>query len=93
MKIIEFVGQALAGLARSLTRSRRPARRAKRRAEPTQAHADERTIRRAGEAELGGRSSEESRAAYERGDNPGGIHHGGRGPETPHRGTERGVEP
>ena len=50
-----------------------------------QVHADERTIRRAAEAELGGTSSEESRDAYLRGDNPGGLHHGGRGPDQPSR--------
>ncbi len=47
------------------------------------AHADERTIRRVGEAQLGGMSSAESREAYERGENPGGLHHGGRGPASP----------
>jgi hypothetical protein len=44
------------------------------------ATADERTIRRSGEAQLGGISSEKSRELYERGENPGGLHHGGRGP-------------
>lgn len=44
------------------------------------AHADERTIRRVGEAQLGGTSSEASREAYERGENPGGLHQGGKGP-------------
>ena len=39
------------------------------------AHADERTIRRIAEAELGGISSEESVARYARGENPGGLHH------------------
>jgi hypothetical protein len=48
------------------------------------AHADERTIRHVGEAQLGGISSEESRAAYERGENPGGLHHRAR--RTPARG-------
>jgi len=46
-------------------------------------HADERTIRRAAEAELGGMSSEESRRAYENGENPGGLHHRGASPYTP----------
>ena len=41
----------------------------------TSAHADERTIRKMAEAQVGGVSSEESRLAYERGDNPGGLHH------------------
>ena len=45
-------------------------------------HADERTIRRVGEAQLGGMSSEESRDAYLRGENPGGLHHGGKKPES-----------
>jgi len=49
--------------------------------------ADERTIRRIGEAELGGVSSEASRAAYESGQNPGGLHHGGKGP-APRHGNE-----
>jgi hypothetical protein len=44
------------------------------------AHADERTIRQIGEAQLGGLSTEESRAAYERGENVGGLHHRGKGP-------------
>jgi hypothetical protein len=48
------------------------------------AHADERTIRRVGEAQLGGMSSEASRQAYERGENPGGLHHGGSGPAPIH---------
>jgi hypothetical protein len=43
-------------------------------------HADERTIRRMGEAEHGGRSTEDSRKAYERGDTPGGLHGGVRRP-------------
>jgi hypothetical protein len=50
-------------------------------------HADERTIRQVGEAQLGGMSTEESRAAYERGENPGGLHHGGKGPAPPPRGN------
>jgi hypothetical protein len=51
-------------------------------------HADERTIRRVGEAQLGGMSSEQSRAAYESGENPGGLHHGGTGPLPKHGDTE-----
>jgi hypothetical protein len=60
--------------------------------EQVRAHADERTIRRTAEAQDGGISSEESRAAYERGDNPGGLHQGGMSPERPpHHGEgERG---
>jgi hypothetical protein len=46
---------------------------------PTE-HADERTIRRAAEEQLGGTSSADSRDAYVRGDNPGGLHRGGHGP-------------
>jgi len=42
---------------------------------PTPEHADERTIRRMAEAERGGSSSRESSARYERGENPGGLHH------------------
>ena len=49
-------------------------------AESPPEHADERTIRRVGEAQLGGMSSEESREAYLRGENPGGLHHGGKKP-------------
>ncbi|HKQ70614.1 MAG TPA: hypothetical protein VJT73_14810 [Polyangiaceae bacterium] len=49
-------------------------------------HADERTIRRRAEVELGGTSSEVTREAYERGDLPGGLRRGGKGPETPHHG-------
>ena len=37
-------------------------------------HADERTIRRIAEAQLGGLSSQESTARYDRGENPGGTH-------------------
>jgi len=49
--------------------------------------ADEATIRHRAEAELGGTSSEESRRAWERGENPGGLHHKGHGPTAAHRGT------
>jgi hypothetical protein len=52
----------------------------------TELHADERTIRRVAEAELGGLSTEQSREAYQRGENPGGLHHGGKGPHAPHHG-------
>lgn len=41
------------------------------------------------EAELGGTSSAASREAYLRGENPGGLHRGGRGPAPVHpRGGE-----
>jgi hypothetical protein len=53
-----------------------------------QPHADERTIRRIAEDELGGKSSSESREAYLRGDNPGGLHQGGHGPAPRERGVE-----
>jgi hypothetical protein len=53
---------------------------------PVRVHADERAIRRTAEVQDGGVSSEESRAAYERGDNPGGLHRGGKNPDMPHRG-------
>ena len=49
--------------------------------------ADEATIRHRAEAELGGTSSEESRRAWERGENPGGLHHRGHGPTAPQRGA------
>ena len=50
-------------------------------------HADERTIRKVAEEQEGGISSAASRTAYERGENPGGLHHGGTaGTAPPHRG-------
>jgi len=50
-------------------------------------HVDERTIRKIAEEQDGGISSASSRSAYERGENPGGLHHGGtRGIAAPHRG-------
>lgn len=55
-------------------------------------HADERTIRRIAEAELGGKSSEESRQAYLRGDHPGGLHQGGGGPAAPTGRSRRAQE-
>ncbi|MGK3965155.1 hypothetical protein WMF38_13340 [Sorangium sp. So ce118] len=42
-----------------------------------QQHVDERTQRRAGEAQHGGKSSQESAEAYQKGENPGGTHQGG----------------
>jgi hypothetical protein len=51
-------------------------------------HADERTIRRIAEGNLGGTSSAESRQAYLRGDNPGGLHQGGHGPAPRQRGSD-----
>jgi hypothetical protein len=53
---------------------------------PTSERADERTIRRLAERERGGLSSRESVARYERGENPGGLHHRAirrEGPEHP----------
>jgi hypothetical protein len=58
------------------------------RAPSHQAHADEATIRHMAEEQLGGISSEESRNAYLRGEHPGGLHHGGPGPEAVKRGDE-----
>src|SRR3954454_22994553 len=50
-------------------------------------HADERTIRKIAEEQDGGISSAASRAAYEQGENPGGLHHGGTPAQpAPHRG-------
>src|SRR3954468_20934374 len=46
-----------------------------RRAKKVIEYADERTMRRMAEAERGGLSSRESTARYERGENPGGLHH------------------
>ncbi len=53
---------------------------------PPSEPADERTIRRVAEAQSGGLSSRESDARYERGENPGGLHHKAvrrEGPEHP----------
>jgi hypothetical protein len=52
------------------------------------AHTDEATIRHTAEAQLGGTSSSESRDAYLRGDNPGGLHRGGHGPAPRKQGSE-----
>jgi hypothetical protein len=61
---------------------------------PHESHADERTIRRMAEDELGGTSSAESREAYLRGENPGGLHHGGHGPnEAAGPDDDQGVDP
>jgi hypothetical protein len=51
-------------------------------------HTDEATIRHTAEAQLGGTSSSESRDAYLRGDNPGGLHRGGHGPEPRKHGSD-----
>src|SRR5689334_8710569 len=51
-------------------------------------HTDEATIRHMAEAQLGGMSSAESRNAYLRGDNPGGLHQGGPGSAAVKRGDE-----
>lgn len=71
--------RALAAQARSLLQARRarpPTPRRPARARPiAREHADERTIRRIAEAEGGGLSTRESDARYERGENPGGLHH------------------
>lgn len=64
----------------------RAGRSARARWRPPTEHADERTIRRLAESERGGLSSRESSARYERGENPGGLHHKAvrrEGPEHP----------
>lgn len=75
-RLLRALGRAIHRLMRrvksALLARRRPTL-ARRR--PTPEHADERTIRRMAEAERGGASSRESSARYERGDNPGGLHH------------------
>jgi hypothetical protein len=53
-----------------------------------QAHADEATIRHMAEEQLGGKSSAESREAYLRGEQPGGLHRGGPGSAAVKRGDE-----
>ena len=85
MKTIERAKSAVGGVGRLLgkvvsglrERRRTPAASPPAKAErrPEVVHADERTIRRIAEAQAGGISSQESDARYERGENPGGIHH------------------
>lgn len=56
------------------------------RSRPRSDRADERTLRRLAESERGGLSTRESAARYERGENPGGLHHKAvrrKGPEHP----------
>jgi hypothetical protein len=58
-------------------------------------HADERTIRRLAELQRGGLSSREGVARYERGENPGGLHHKAvrrEGPEHPRHHLEEPKE-
>jgi hypothetical protein len=62
---------------------------------PPSEPADERTIRRVAEAQSGGLSSSESAARYERGENPGGLHHRAvrrEGPEHPRHHLEEPKE-
>jgi hypothetical protein len=62
---------------------------------PPARRADERTIRRLAERERGGLSSRESAARYERGENPGGLHHKAvrrEGPEHPRHHLEEPKE-
>ena len=84
MKTIERAKSALGGVTRllgsvvsGLRERRRSAGSRPARSEwhPPVVHADERTIRRIAEAQAGGISSQESAARYERGENPGGLHH------------------
>jgi hypothetical protein len=83
MNILRIVQRVRTFVARKIgDRRDRTATSAARESPPV--HADERTIRRMAEAELGGISSAQSRAAYLRGDNPGGLHQGGRGPAPIH---------
>jgi len=87
MSLLHTVEKGITRLVRRFAdRHRAAPRRAPERRDSVQVHADERTIRRAAEAQDGGVSSQESRAAYERGENPGGLHRGGKRPHMPHRG-------
>ena len=85
-RLWRWIGQVielLAARVKTILRARRPSRA---RARPRSDHADERTIRRLAESERGGLSSRESWARYERGENPGGLHHKAvrrEGPEHP----------
>ena len=64
--------EGLVGRLQAILRARR-ARRPRWR--PAIERADEKTIRHIAEAQSGGISSRESAARYERGENPGGLHH------------------
>jgi hypothetical protein len=68
-----LIGVVVAAFAVAwLDRRRRRAIRVERRVPET---ADERTFRRIAEQQAGGISSQEGSARYERGENPGGLHH------------------
>jgi hypothetical protein len=97
MRILQSIGRLLRYPTRALGRLLGPVLGSSRASVPVSGeamperpseHADERTIRRVGEAQLGGMSSAASREAYERGENPGGLHHGGAGPLPKHGDTE-----
>ncbi len=85
--LMRWLGQVidlLAGRLKGLLRARRTALVWRRR--PPSEHADERALRRVAEAQRGGLSSRESDARYQRGENPGGLHHKAvrrEGPERP----------
>ncbi len=75
--------ELLAVRVKTILQGRRAARAEQR---PSIEYADERTIRRVLERQRGGISSQESAARYERGENPGGLHHKAvrrEGPEHP----------
>ncbi len=67
-----LVGVVVAAFAVAWMERRRRGIRVERRVPVT---ADERTIRRIAEQQAGGISSQEGSARYERGENPGGLHH------------------
>jgi hypothetical protein len=85
-RLWRWLGQAIDRLVirlKTIVRARRSARAWWR---PPSERADERTLRRQAEREGGGLSSRESVARYERGENPGGLHHKAirrEGPEHP----------
>lgn len=89
--ITRLIG-SFAGRLQAILRARR-ARRP--RWKPTIERADEKTIRHIAEAQGGGVSSRESAARYERGENPGGLHHKAvrrEGPEHPRPSLEEPQE-
>ncbi len=83
MRWLSQLADSFAARLKELLRARRAARTWWR---PPPQHADERTIRRLAEHQRGGLSSREGVARYERGENPGGLHHKAvrrEGPEHP----------
>jgi hypothetical protein len=77
-KVVKKIARRLEDLARAYLQADepRPRARAGETGRPSvPVHADERTLRRMAEAERGGISSAESAARWQRGDNPGGMHH------------------